>query len=159
TGLLEVDVHEGGRRFGLAARLLEEPLVGALSDAERTAMHARALEAWNAWSFAAERPMEALVRHALGAGLPARAVELGGRAARALLARGGLRAAEELAELVLPHTSEPHARAELALLAAEARLRAGRPREARATLASPDAAFDGERAGELRPTRLWILGA
>jgi signal transduction histidine kinase/tetratricopeptide (TPR) repeat protein len=177
SGLLEVEVHEGGRRYGLASRLLEEPLAGALSAEERRELHARALEAWSAWSIAPERPTEALVRHALGAGLPERAVELGGQAARGLLARGALRAAEELVELVLPHAVDARVEAELGVLAAESKLRAGKPREARAALTRSGVAPDSEwrsrdmsdarsRAGPdarepdaLLPTRLWILGA
>ncbi len=159
AGLVEAEVHEGGRRFALASRLLEEPLCAPLSEEERRAFHVRALEAWSSWPFPSERPVEALVRHALGAGLYARAVELGSSAVRSLLARGSLRAAEELVGWVLPHADEPRVRTELQVLAAESKLRAGRPREAREALRAAESFARNDAPLELRLALAWVLGA
>ncbi len=159
AGLVEAEVHEGGRRFALASRLLEEPLCAPLGEEERRAFHLRALEAWSTWPLPSERPADALVRHALGAGLHARAVELGSSAVRSLLARGSLRAAEELVGWILPHAREPQVRTELQVLAAESKLRAGRPREAREMLRATESFAPSDTPLELRLSVAWVLGA
>ena len=136
NGFIETEIRRKGRSHQLASSVLGSYLVSTQSETERHRLHERAFEAWQAWPFPPERPVDQLVRHALGSGRREEALELGRTAVQHLLGKGALRGAEELCrDLIACLTPDEQADwSHLHCALAESNLRAGRPADAQRVL-------------------------